>query len=72
MTSPNVSRDTVQLLDAAAVAELLIISTRSAENMMTRRELPVVKLGSRNRVRLADLHAYIDERTRPAVNGGAR
>lgn len=54
------------LLDAEGVARALNITPRSAANMLARRELPVVKLGRRVRVRPSDLAAYLAENTREA------
>ncbi len=57
-----------QLLNAEETAELLSLDLGTVRNMTYRHELPCVKIGPRGvRYRLLDLLAWIEERSRPAL-----
>jgi len=55
------------LLPVPAVADYLSISERAVRDLVTRRQLPVIKIGQRIRVRRTDLDAYLAANTREAV-----
>ena len=55
-----------RLLKAIEVAEVLSISRALAYRLMQTREIPTVCIGTARRVRLADLHNYINDNLIPA------
>ena len=57
-----------QLFTAEEAAELLGLELGTVRNLTYRREIPCVKIGPRGvRYRLLDLLAWIEERSRPAL-----
>jgi len=58
---------TPELLDVEGIAEYLAITVRAVRSLVAGRQLPVIKIGQRVRVRRADLDAYLEANTREVV-----
>lgn len=56
------------LLGVPEIADYLAVSERAVRDLVSRRQLPVVKIGQRVRVHRADLDAYIAARTREVAS----
>lgn len=57
------------LLTVTEIAEYLHAPLGTVRGILGRRELPTVKIGRRVYVHRADLDAFIERHTRPAVGG---
>lgn len=55
---------TPTLLGVSEIAEYFSISERAVRDLISRRQLPVIKIGQRIRVRQTDLDAYLAANTR--------
>lgn len=55
---------TPTLLGVPEIAEYFSISERAVRDLISRRQLPVIKIGQRIRVRQTDLDAYLAANTR--------
>lgn len=56
--------DTPPLLGVPEIAAYLSISERAVRDLVSRRQLPVIKIGKRIRVRPDELDAYLTANTR--------
>lgn len=52
------------LLGVPEIAAYLSVSERAVRDLVNRRQLPIIKIGQRIRVRRADLDAYLTANTR--------
>ena len=55
----------IRLLKATEIAEILNISRAFAYRLMQTRDIPTVRIGNARRVRLVDLHNYINDKLIP-------
>lgn len=58
---------TPALLGVSEIAAYLSVSDRAVRDLVSRRQIPVIKIGQRIRVRQADLDAYLAANTREAA-----
>lgn len=63
----NINSTPVRLLKATEVAKILNISRAMAYQLMQQGKIRTVRIESARRVRLADLHDYIEENLSPEV-----
>lgn len=58
-----------ELVDIARAAELLAVSERYVRRMVAERRIPIVKLGRKVRIDVADLQRYVEENRRTQATG---
>ncbi len=63
----NVDVQMESLVDAVQVAEVLGLSVRTVRDMAARRELPVYKIGRRNRFLVREILEWRDQRKVPSL-----
>jgi excisionase family DNA binding protein len=65
----NVQLNPDPLLDVPQSAEFLFTTERHIRHLISKREITVTRIGSKVRIRVSDLTAYVNERTTPAKVG---
>lgn len=65
----NVQLNPDPLLDVPQSAEFLFTTERHIRHLISKREITVTRIGSKVRIRISDLNAYVSQRTTPAKVG---
>lgn len=65
----NVQLNPDPLLDVPQSADFLFTTERHIRHLISKREITVTRIGSKVRIRISDLTAYVSERTTPAKVG---